>query len=160
MTRGHIEEFPQGRETTRRYSLVGEGGYMGRRYRRRGYGDRDRGRNRNRDCRTKRVTSRPSCPTAASRRAAAHHRIIGDGKLLTNERTNPYLVEIPVAAAGLDIALNRQIVEFHKSRHIQLRHGRSILRYGETYYRWCFRDSTTARAFVEQFGGALHTHSR
>jgi hypothetical protein len=45
----------------------------------------------------------------------------------------------------LDIALNRQIVEFHKSRHIQLRHGRSILRYGETYYRWCFPDSTTAR---------------
>jgi hypothetical protein len=89
-------------------------------------------------------------------KTAAHHRIIGAGKLLTNERTNPYLVEIPVAAAGLDIALNRQIVEFHKSRHIQLRHGRSILRYGETYYRWCFRDSTTARAFVEQFGGAFY----
>jgi len=93
-------------------------------------------------------------------KTAAHHRLIGAGKLLTNERTNPYLVEIPVAATGLDIALNRQIVEFHKSRHIQLRHGRSILRDGETYYRWCFRDLTTARAFIEQFGGALHTHSR
>ena len=92
-------------------------------------------------------------------KTAAHHRLIGAGKLLTNERTNPYLVEIPVAAAGLDIALNRQIVEFHKSRHIQLRHGRSILRYGETYYRWCFPDLVTALAFVEQFGGMCGNHA-
>src|SRR6516165_4161857 len=51
--------IPQGRQTTRRYSLVGEGGYMGRRYRFRGCGHRDRNRGRNRDYRTKRVTSRP-----------------------------------------------------------------------------------------------------
>jgi len=51
--------IPQGRQTTRRYSLVGEGGYMGRRYRFRGCGHRDRDRGRNRDYRTKRVTSRP-----------------------------------------------------------------------------------------------------
>ena len=87
---------------------------------------------------------------------AAQHRIVGAGKVVTNERTYPYLVEIPVAAAGLDIALNRQIVEFHKSRRIQLRHGRTILKAGETYYRWCFPDSTMARAFVEQFGGTFN----
>jgi hypothetical protein len=57
------------------------------------------------------------------------------GKSLTNERTLPYFVEIPVAAAGLDVPLNRQIMKFHKSRHLHLRHGRVILRGGEKYYR-------------------------
>jgi len=70
-----------------------------------------------------------------------------------NERTYPYHVEIPVAAAGLDIPLNRQIMKFHESRHLQLRFGRTILRGGENYYRWCFPDLMTALAFVEQFGG-------
>jgi hypothetical protein len=77
-------------------------------------------------------------------------------KSVTNERTHPYLVEIPVAAAELHVPLNRQIVRFHKSRRLQLRHGRVILRYGETYYRWCFPDLMTALAFVEQFGGAFY----
>jgi len=49
-----------------------------------------------------------------------------------------------------------QIMEFHKSRYIQLRHGRTILRDGENYYRWCFADLMTALAFVERFGGALN----
>jgi hypothetical protein len=90
-------------------------------------------------------------------KTAAQRRADGGGKTLTNERTHPYLVEIRVAAAPLDIALNRQIIEFHKSRHIQLRHGRTIFRDGETHYRWCFADSTTARAFIEQFGGRSTT---
>ena len=88
-------------------------------------------------------------------KTAAAYRTIGRGKSLTNERTYPYLVEIPVSAAGLDDALSRQIMEFHKSRHLQLRHGRTISKYGDTYYRWCFADLITALAFVEQFGGAL-----
>ena len=90
-----------------------------------------------------------------SMKTAAEYRAFGQGKLIINERTHPYHVEFPVAAAGLYVALNRQIMEFHKSRHIQLRHGRTILRYGDTYYRWCFADLATARAFIEQFGGAL-----
>ena len=72
-----------------------------------------------------------------------------------NERAYPYLVDIPVAAAGLDGPLNRQIMKFHESRHIQLRHGRRILRGGENYYRWCFPDLMTALAFAKQFGGAF-----
>jgi hypothetical protein len=80
-------------------------------------------------------------------------RAFSVGKSLTNERTLPYLVEIPVAAAGLDVPLNRQIMKFHESRQLQLRHGRMILRGGEIYYRWCFPDSMTTLAFVEQFGG-------
>ena len=84
-----------------------------------------------------------------------HRAFGGAGKPITNERTHPYLVELPVGTAGLDVALNRQIMEFHKSRHIQLRHGRRI----STYYRWCFADLATARGFIEQFGGALcETH--
>jgi hypothetical protein len=78
------------------------------------------------------------------------------GKSLTNETTHPYLVEIPVATVGLDVPLSRQIVRFHKSRRLQLRHARIISRYGKTYYRWCFPDLMTALAFVEQFGGAFY----
>src|SRR5215471_21565035 len=80
----------------------------------------------------------------------------GAGKSLTNERTYPYLVDIPVAADGLGVPLNRQIMKFHESRHLQMRHGRRVLRGGENYYRWCFPDLMTALAFVEQFGGAFY----
>jgi hypothetical protein len=89
-------------------------------------------------------------------KTATQYRAYGTGKSLTNERTHPYLVDIPVAAAGLDLPLNRQIMKFHKSRHLRLRHGRVILGGGENYYRWCFPDLMTALAFVEQFGGAFY----
>jgi len=42
------------------------------------------------------------------------NRALCVSKSVTNERTHPYLVEIPVAAAGLDVPLNRQIMEFHE----------------------------------------------
>jgi hypothetical protein len=31
---------------------------------------------------------------------------------------------------------------------------------GKTYYRWCFSDLPTARAFIEQFGGSLYEPNR
>ena len=68
------------------------------------------------------------------------------GKAVANETKYPLIVEVPVAAKGLDIELNRQIVEFHKSRRIPPRFGRSIFRDGQSYYRWCFSDLETARA--------------
>ena len=86
----------------------------------------------------------------------AQHRAFGTSKSVTNEKAYPYVVDIPVAAAGLDTPLNRQIMKFHESRHIQLRHGRRILRGGGSYYRWCFADVMIAHAFVEQFGGAFY----
>jgi hypothetical protein len=89
--------------------------------------------------------------TTARHRAFERHV----SKSIINERTYPHQVGIPVAAAGLDVVLSRQILEFHKSRHIQLRHGRTIFRYGQIYYRWCFADMPTARSFSEQFGGSL-----
>ena len=49
------------------------------------------------------------------------------GKALTNERKYRHIVELTIAADGLDVALGRRIIEFHNSRHIQLRHGRRIV---------------------------------
>jgi hypothetical protein len=63
---------------------------------------------------------------------------------------------VPVAANGLDVELNNQIVGFHKSRHIPPRFGQTIWRNEQRYHRWCFSDLETARAFVEQFGGAFY----
>ena len=58
-------------------------------------------------------------------------------------------------AYGLEFELNRRIIGFHNSRHIQPRHGRQIVRENRTYFRWCFADLVTACDFIEQFGGAL-----
>jgi len=73
-----------------------------------------------------------------------------------NERAYPHVVEVAVPRARLDVELNRRIIEFHKSRNIEPRHGRRIFRDGENFFRWCFSDLATARAFVEQFGGEVH----
>jgi hypothetical protein len=78
------------------------------------------------------------------------------GKAMTNERSYPFIIEVPVAANGLDVELNRQIVGFHNSNCIPARFGRTIFRDGQSYYRWCFSDLETARDFVEQFGGAFY----
>ena len=78
------------------------------------------------------------------------------GKPLINESRYPFIVELAVPVTGLKIELNRQIVGFHKSRRIQPRHGRRTVRDNQTYSRWCFSDLPTARAFVEQFGGAFY----
>ena len=80
----------------------------------------------------------------------------GSGRALTNERKYPFIVELAVTGEELELALSCQIIVFHKGRHIQTRHGRTILRNGETHYRWCFSDIATARAFAEQFGGAFY----
>jgi hypothetical protein len=78
------------------------------------------------------------------------------GKTAANEAKYPYIVEVPIAANGLNVELNRQIVGFHKLHHTTLRFGRTALRDGQIYYRWCFFDLATARAFAEQFGGAFY----
>jgi hypothetical protein len=77
------------------------------------------------------------------------------GSALTNERKFPNIVELAVAGNGLDVSLSRRIMEFHKSGNIRPRHGRTIFRQGQTYYRWCFSDLATAQAFIEKFGGEL-----
>jgi hypothetical protein len=86
------------------------------------------------------------------RRKAAQFRSV---KAVSNERKYPNIVELAVTSDGLDLALSNRIIQFHKSRHIQPRHGRTVLRERKTYYRWCFSDLGTACDFIEQFGGAL-----
>jgi hypothetical protein len=84
----------------------------------------------------------------------AHDRT---GKALHNERSYPYVVELTVATEGLDVRLSRRIMDFHKSQRIQLRHGRTNFGGAQrSFYRWCFSDLATARAFIEQFGGAFY----
>jgi hypothetical protein len=78
------------------------------------------------------------------------------GKAFANKKKYPFIVEVPAAAIGLDRQLNRQILGFHKSRGVEPRHGRTTFRDRQTYYRWCFSDLETARAFIEQFGGAFY----
>jgi hypothetical protein len=58
------------------------------------------------------------------------------GKPLNNENRCPYVVELVLPDSGLEIEFNRQIVGFHKSRRIQPRHGRQIIRDDRTYSRW------------------------
>jgi hypothetical protein len=67
------------------------------------------------------------------------------GKAPTNESIYLNIVELAVTAGGLEVELARQIIEFHKLRHIEPRHGRIIHREHRTYYRWCFSDLATAR---------------
>jgi hypothetical protein len=82
----------------------------------------------------------------------------GSGRAMRNERKYPYIVELRVRAGELDIALSRRIMEFHKARQIQPRHGRTMLKERRTYYRWCFFDLVVARAFAEEFGGELEEY--
>ena len=76
-------------------------------------------------------------------------------KAVANESKYPNVVELAVGGKGLDVTLGRRIINFHKSRHIQPHHGRTIIRERQISYRWCFSDLATARDFIEQFGGAF-----
>jgi hypothetical protein len=67
----------------------------------------------------------------------------------------PYFVELMVPVQGLDLVTSRQVMTFHKARHIRPPFGRTTFRDGANYHRWCFSDLETARAFQEQFGGAF-----
>jgi hypothetical protein len=81
--------------------------------------------------------------------------MVGTYKATANERKYPNIVELAVPAHGLQIELSRRIIQFHKSRHIQPRYGRQVVRENQTCCRWCFADLGTACDFIEQFGGAL-----
>ena len=76
-------------------------------------------------------------------------------KAVRNETKYPYIAELPVSVRGLDVVLSRRIVQFHKTRHVQPRHGRTILSERQHYYRWCFSDLQMAHEFIKQFGGSL-----
>jgi hypothetical protein len=73
------------------------------------------------------------------------------GKAVANEQKYPHIVELVVADDELDVEVSRRMMDFHRSRKIQARYGRRIIREGQIYFRWCFSDLETARAFMEQF---------
>jgi hypothetical protein len=77
------------------------------------------------------------------------------GKAFANESKYPYIAELFVDDDELDVELSRRMMDFHRSRKIQTRHGRIIVREGQVYFRWCFSDLATAHAFMEQFGGEV-----
>jgi hypothetical protein len=74
-------------------------------------------------------------------------------KAAANESKYPNIVELAVGGNELDVTLGRQVINFHKSRHIQPHHGRTIIRQHHIFYRWCFSDMATAHEFMEKFGG-------
>ena len=76
-------------------------------------------------------------------------------KARRNETKYPYIAELAANMRGLGAVLSRQIMKFHKTRHVQPRHGRTILKEGRFYYRWCFPDSQIAHEFIEEFGGSI-----
>jgi hypothetical protein len=65
------------------------------------------------------------------------------------EHRFPHIVEIVISPLGLDPQTSREIVDFHRSRNIQVRFGHAI----KNVCRWCFSDAATAEAFKEQFNG-------
>jgi hypothetical protein len=77
------------------------------------------------------------------------------GKAVANEQKYPHIVELVVADDELDVEVSRRMMDFHRSRKIQARYGRRIIREGQIYFRWCFSDLETARTFMEQFDGEV-----
>jgi hypothetical protein len=85
------------------------------------------------------------------------HRHIG--KAITNDSKYSYTITIAVADDELDLESSRRIANFHRLHKIEVRHGRTSIRKGQIYFRWRLPDLTTARAFVEQFGGKIARRS-
>ena len=71
------------------------------------------------------------------------------GKSNKIERRLPHIVEIAIPPLGLDAKTSRAMLDFHRSRNIQVRFGHAI----KNVCRWCFSDAATAEAFKEQFSG-------
>jgi hypothetical protein len=78
-----------------------------------------------------------------------------NGKAVANKSKYPHIVELVIDGDKLDVEFSRRMMDFHRSRKIQARHGRRIVREGQISFRWCFSDLTTARAFMGQFGGEV-----
>ena len=76
---------------------------------------------------------------------------------LRNERDFP-LVELALPPEGFRSVLLR-IDAFHRERRISVRRGRSRREVKQVYIRFCFRETATADAFRNRFGGECLTHA-
>jgi hypothetical protein len=71
-----------------------------------------------------------------------------------NERDYPHIVELVVPPNGFGLRLDAMMA-FHRVRRIEDKRGRSSVRDGKHYCRWCFADTETANGFCDTFGGVL-----
>jgi hypothetical protein len=72
---------------------------------------------------------------------------VGKGNRI--ESRFPHIIEIAIPSLGLDPQTSRAMLDFHRSRDIQVQYGHAI----KNVCRWCFSDAATAEAFKGQFGG-------
>jgi hypothetical protein len=61
----------------------------------------------------------------------------------------PHIIGIAIPSLGLDPQTSRAMLDFHRSRNIQVQFGRAV----KNFCRWCFSDAATAESFKQQFGG-------
>ena len=101
----------------------------------------------------------PKSVKVASHELHAHLLLLAamprNWKATANESKYPYIVELVVDGDKLDVEFSRRTMDFHRSRKIQARHGRRIVREGRICFRWCFSELVTAQAFMEQFGAEV-----
>ena len=79
----------------------------------------------------------------------------GSSKARTNESRYPYIVELPGGVRALDVALNRRMIQFHKTRTRSRDMDGRLKRKITFIIAGCFSDLPTAHAFIEEFGGLL-----
>ena len=77
---------------------------------------------------------------------------------LMNERDFPHLVELALPP-GAFRSVVLEIDAFHRDRRIPVRRGRSRYEVKQVYIRFCFRETATADAFRNRFGGECLTHA-
>jgi hypothetical protein len=77
---------------------------------------------------------------------------------LRNERDFPHLVELALPPEGFRGVL-LEIDAFHRERRIPVRRGRNRREVKQVYIRFCFRETATADAFRNRFGGECLTYA-
>ena len=77
---------------------------------------------------------------------------------LRNERDFPHVVELALPPEGFRSVL-LEIDAFHSDRRIPVRRGRNRYEGKQVYIRFCFRETATADAFRNRFGGECLTHT-
>ena len=68
----------------------------------------------------------------------------------------PYIVELAVDTDKLNVELNRRMLHFHKSRNIQVRHGRRNYKRNQNLFSVVLFRLGDGSRFIEQFGGELN----
>jgi len=77
---------------------------------------------------------------------------------LRNERDFPHVVELALPL-GPFRSVFLEIDAFHREQRIPVLRGRSRHDVKQVYIRFCFRETVTADAFRNRFGGECLTHT-